>query len=120
VKIKLDENMPALLAARLRERGHDADTAVDEGFAGWDDGALFAASQRELRFFVTQDLDFFDIRIFAPGTHCGVMLLRLGNAGRLALTERALKVFDTIPDARLTGAFVVVTPRRVRVLSPPP
>lgn len=120
MRIKLDENMPAALAARLRERGHEADTAVDEGLTGWDDRSLFAASQRERRFFITQDLDFSDIRSFAPGTHCGIMLLRLGNAGRLALTERALKVFDTTSDTRLTGAFVVVTPRRVRLLSAAP
>ncbi|HEY1628461.1 MAG TPA: DUF5615 family PIN-like protein [Tepidisphaeraceae bacterium] len=68
MKIKLDENMPASLVETLSAFGHDVDTAQDEGLAGKDDNSIFAAAQAASRLLITQDLDFSDIRRFAPGT----------------------------------------------------
>jgi predicted nuclease of predicted toxin-antitoxin system len=77
MKLKLDENLPATLAVRLRELGHDADTVRDEGLTGRPDELVWQAAQAEGRFLVTQDLDFSDARKFAPGTHCGILLVRI-------------------------------------------
>ena len=69
MKLKLDENLPVSLASRLRVLDHDVDTVRDEGLTGHDDSAVWAAAQEAGRFLVTQDLDFSDVRRFAPGTH---------------------------------------------------
>jgi predicted nuclease of predicted toxin-antitoxin system len=68
-RIKLDENLPRRLAPRLRDLGHDVHTPDDENLRGVDDDAIWEAAQREERFLITQDLDFSDMRRFAPGTH---------------------------------------------------
>jgi len=47
VRIKLDENLPVSLAARLTALGHSVDTVIDEGLAGRDDGSVWQAAQGE-------------------------------------------------------------------------
>lgn len=69
MNIKLDENLPASLVGALAKLGHDVDTVVAEGLAGETDNVVCQAAQDARRFLITQDLDFSDIRRFAPGTH---------------------------------------------------
>jgi predicted nuclease of predicted toxin-antitoxin system len=115
VKIKLDENLTASLAAELSALGHDADTVQQEGLKGHSGPDVWRAAQRESRFFITQDLDFSDLRRFQPGTHTGLMLVRLAQPGRVALTRRILQVFER-PDADTwTGCFVVLTDVKLRI-----
>ena len=119
MRIKLDENLPATLVGILARLGHEADTVVDEGLKGEPDEVVWPAAQSEGRFLVTQDLDFSDIRRFAPGTHHGLMLVRLRMPSQTALERRvgeALAEMET-SDAWV-GAFVVVSDRKVRVTLP--
>ena len=95
MRLKLDENLPADLVADLTALGHDVDTAPAEGLAGRDDPAVWAAAQAAQRLLITQDLDFSDARTFAPGTHCGLILVRLREPNRSRLCERVLAVFQT-------------------------
>jgi len=60
MKAKLDENLPLSIATRLRELGHDVDTAQQENLSGCDDSEIWARAQREGRTLITQDLDFSD------------------------------------------------------------
>jgi predicted nuclease of predicted toxin-antitoxin system len=115
VKIKLDENLPAGLGRDLRDLGHEVDTVPEEGLAGVDDGRVWLAAQRESRFFITQDLDFSDMRQFAPGTHHSLLLVRLRDPGRSALTAVVREVFSSQNVADWAGCFVVVTERKIRI-----
>jgi predicted nuclease of predicted toxin-antitoxin system len=118
MKIKLDENLPVELADVLAKLNHVVDTVASEGLKGRDDGIVWSAAQHEGRFLITQDLDFSDIRLFAPGTHHSIMLVRLTQPGRLALTERVRTVFQTEDVETWPGAFVVATDRKIRVRRP--
>ncbi len=77
MKIKLDENLPTSLAGHLRALGNDVDTTMEEGLADSTDREVWAASQNAGRFFITQDLDFSDLRAFRAGNHKGILLVRL-------------------------------------------
>ena len=85
MQIKLDENLPVDLAIMLRGLGHDVETVPEENLGGADDGLIWQAAQMENRFLITQDLDFSSIHQFKPGTHHGVLLLRLKNPTRRRL-----------------------------------
>ena len=115
MKIKLDENMPEDLVVTLSSFGHDADTVVHEGLKGQDDPTVWAAAQQAQRLFITQDIDFADIRRFAPGTHHGLMLVRLNSPGLFSLMSRIESVFRNAPIETWSGCFIVVTDRKVRV-----
>jgi hypothetical protein len=111
MKIKLDENMPAGLAEILVRLGHDVETVPQEGLAGCSDPDIWSSAQREGRFLITQDLDFSDIHRFSPGTHHGLLLVRLRTPGRLALTSpdtrtRAVcQAWEPEPTSRLMSGW---------------
>ncbi len=118
MKIKLDENLPNRLACALKQLGHDTDTIPEEGLSGRDDHQVWEAAQTAERFFITQDLDFSDIRRFLPGTHYGILLVRLRDPGRNALLKRVHDLFQTEAVENWKHTFVVVTDRKLRVRYP--
>jgi predicted nuclease of predicted toxin-antitoxin system len=119
MRIKLDENLPLQTAFRLKALGHDVHTAQDEGLSGCVDEEIWKASQKEKRYLITQDLDFSDIRRFAPGEHHGILLIRLNSPSRLRLVERLEEIFQRENVVSWAGCFAVATERKVRVRRPP-
>jgi predicted nuclease of predicted toxin-antitoxin system len=107
VKIKLDENMPVRLVKRLSAAGHDTDTVRFEGLSGQPDNNVWQVAQGAGRFFITQDLDFSDLRKYQPGKHQGLLLVRPANPSRRALIERVSALFATEDVEGWRGCFVV-------------
>ena len=120
MKIKLDENRPFGLAIPLRGLGHDVHTTHEENLIGHADREIWERAQKESRFLITQDLDFSDLRQFSPGTHHGILLVRLHSPSRRNLAGRVVELFQTANVAEWTGCFVVATERKIRLLKPPP
>jgi len=119
MKIKLDENLPTTLADGLSQLGHDVDTVSQERLTGRDDSVVWQAAQKAERFLITQDLDFSDIRSFQPGTHHGLLLVRLHEPGRRALRQHILNAFQTGHTDEWQGCFIVLTEHKLRIRRPP-
>jgi predicted nuclease of predicted toxin-antitoxin system len=119
MKIKIDENLPESLLPALRTLGHDADNVRSEGIEGQDDDVVWRAAQGEDRFLVTQDLDFSDVRTFAPGTHAGLLLVRLPSAGREELVRVLGELFRDSDVESWRGCFAVLSPHKLRIHRPP-
>ncbi len=115
MRIKLDENLPASLQPILRNLRHDVDSVVTEGLAGQEDVTIWAAAQEAQRFLITQDLDFSDVRAFPPGSHCGVLVVRLTEPGRQALTVSIETVFRNEDVESWKGCFAVLTEHKLRL-----
>jgi predicted nuclease of predicted toxin-antitoxin system len=77
MRIKLDENIPVSLVTALDALGHDVDSVTQEGLTGKPDPDVWSGAQGCGRFLITQDLDFSDLRRYAPETHHGLLLVRL-------------------------------------------
>ena len=118
MKIKLDENLPEHLVSELQALGHDTDTVRSEHLAGRDDDQVWQAAQAADRFLITQDLDFSDVRRFTPGTHAGLLLVRLAQPGRTALVARVAMLFATEQVDQWRGCLVVATDHKVRIKRP--
>lgn len=118
MRIKLDENLPASLAAILSALGHDVETVAQEQLSGCDDQNLWEAAQRESRFLITQDMDFSDVRRFRPGTHCGILLIRLRSPDLGSLIHRIAQLFREEGASTWGGCFAIVSDRKVRVVRP--
>ncbi len=116
MKIKLDENLPLGLAVALRNLGHKVHTTTEEGLAGKSDAEIWSVTQREERFLITQDLDFADLRRFAPGSHHGILLVRLHSPDWRHLSERVAGIFREEDVERWDGCFVVATERKIRIV----
>ena len=118
MKVKLDENLPATLRESLAALGHNVQTAAEEGLGGKSDDVVWFRCQSEDRFLITQDLDFSDMRLFQPGSHHGLMLLRLNNPSRSALIARVRAVFQESTVDEWSGCNVIVTEVKLRILKP--
>ena len=118
MRIKLDENLPLRLAIRLKSFGHDVHTVYDEHLVGHADNDVWETAQKESRFLITQDLDFSDLRRFAPGSHHGILLVRLHSPSRGNLIARIAELFHTEAVSDWIGCFVVATERKIRILKP--
>ena len=118
MRLKLDENLPVRAAVALRARGFDVDTVLDEALKGQADPVIWSAAQAEGRFLVTQDLDFSDTRKFAPGTHHGLLLVRLPDVEQWRVTDYLVAWLSDSEAAGWTRCVVVATPTKVRVMRP--
>lgn len=118
MKVKLDENLPESLLHALSALDHDVDDVRLEGIAGQSDPNVWQAAQDSGRFLITQDLDFSDLRRFAPGSHHGLMLVRLRAPGRLALAARLGEIFRTEDPDSWARCFVLLTDHKLRVHRP--
>lgn len=73
------------VAGLVAAHGHDMDTAGDERLGGATDDAVLAAAGREQRLLITLDRRFGDIRRYPPGTHGGILVLRLDHQSVLGV-----------------------------------
>ncbi len=118
MQIKLDENLPAVLVNVLAEFGHEADTSPLEGLAGSPDEEIWEAAVRAGRFLITQDMDFSDVRKFVPGTHPGLLLIRLDHPSRTALATRVRQILQTEDIDSWNGCLVVASEHKIRIRRP--
>lgn len=120
IRVKVDEDLPGQIADLLTQRGYDAATVVMQGWQGLSDEELWPRVQQEGRWLVTADKGFADLRTYPPGSHAGVLLLRLDEESRrgyLELMEAALSQLDL---AEHIGAVIVVTRQGIRIRKPSP
>jgi len=118
LKVKLDENLPRSAARHLSDAGHDCSTAFAEGLGGAPDPALAAAASAEGRLLVTLDRGLGDLRAHPPGTHPGIVVLRLHDQSAprvVAVLQRLVEAFDL---AAFAGCIAIVEEERVRIRRP--
>jgi predicted nuclease of predicted toxin-antitoxin system len=115
MQIKVDEDLPRQVVTVLREKGYQTDSVVDQAMSGWKDAELWRRIQAESRFLITADKGFADIRVYPPGTHAGVMLLRPDQDGIRPTVELIARVLQSYDLNALAGTITVATPRGVRV-----
>jgi predicted nuclease of predicted toxin-antitoxin system len=117
VRLKLDENIPASAGPRLSALGFDVDTVLAEGLQGRADEDVWTAARAESRMLVTQDLDFADVRKFAPGTHAGLFIVRLPDSEQWRLPDYLVGWFAARDVASWRGCFIVATPNKLRIIA---
>ena len=117
MRFKLDENLPAELAAEIADVGHEAETVHGEGLAGASDGELLRRVRSERRVFVTMDKGIADIRRFPPSDHHGIVLLRPKTSGRNAVVSLVRLHLATLLRREIAGGLFILTERGIRVRS---
>jgi predicted nuclease of predicted toxin-antitoxin system len=115
VRVKLDENVSVRAKALFVAAGHDAESVIDEGMPGVRDEELLAVCAREERVLVTFDVGFGDVRAHPPGTHAGVVLLRLRDQQPAATFEVLRSLLAAHDLVAFAGSLAVVTDENVRI-----
>jgi predicted nuclease of predicted toxin-antitoxin system len=116
--VKLDENLSNSHVIFLQEVGYECDRVTDEGLSGEDDQVIWQQVCQEGRFLITLDLDFSDIRLFPPGSHPGILLLRPQKLSRQSVLELLAKIISEHPLETLKGCLVVADEQKTRIRRP--
>ena len=112
-----DESCDHSLFRALRAAGHQV-LAVSEIAGRADDGVVIEMARAERRILLTEDRDFGRL-VYAHGSPtAGIVYLRVRGPERASMGPLVVDVVARLGD-RLHGAFVVVTPGRVRIGRPP-
>jgi len=84
VRFLIDNQLPAALAAWLRERGHDAEHVLNVGLAQGKDTPVWRYAQGQQEVIITKDEDFAEwVRRGRTGPQ--VVWLRIGNSTKREL-----------------------------------
>ena len=102
MNFKLDENLPAEVAADLRALGHGAETVCDEGLSGSPDSTLL-------------DKGVANIQEYPPGDFAGLVLFRPDTSGRGAVLRFVRRHIPAVLQSKLAGRLLVVSERGLRI-----
>lgn len=113
--VKVDEDLPIALVQLMQDAGYDAVDVLRQDMGGWKDLPLWKAIQKEGRFLITADKGFGDIRVYPPGAHAWVLVLRPHEDGIRPIVELTQQVLPRYKLEDLAGTTVVATPRGIRI-----
>jgi predicted nuclease of predicted toxin-antitoxin system len=99
-------------------QGYEATTVLAQGWRGLPDEHLWPRVQLESRFLVTADKGFADLRSYPPGSHAGILLLRLDEESRRGYIELVGRVLQQLDIATHGGDVIVASLRGIRVRKP--
>jgi predicted nuclease of predicted toxin-antitoxin system len=115
VKFKLDENLPASAAVPLTKGGHDVDTVAAEGLTGAPDPDVVVAAATEGRVLITLDRGLGDLRAYPPGSHAGIVVLRLTDQSAPAVSDAVAELANWDGLEALAGAVAVLQRGMLRI-----
>lgn len=118
MRIKLDENLPTSSAPIFAAAGHDVDTAESEGLAGSDDATVSRTASEVKRLVVTLDRGFGDVQRYPPGTHAGILVLRVDNQSVASVRDVLSALVDSADLDALAGCVAVFRDGTLRVRRP--
>jgi|SRR5947209_3571211 len=90
MKIKLDHNLSPYLTEILKELGHDARSAREEGLSKASDTLLLYQASTEDRILFTLDKGFADVDKYPPESHAGIVVFQQVRNETIERVERRL------------------------------
>ena len=118
MKFKLDENLPVSSAAILARAGHDVDTVGEEGLSGAPDPEVVAAATAAGRVLISLDVGLADIRAYSPGSHAGIVVLRLTDQSAAAVSKALSDLAAAAAADSLAGVVAVLQRGLLRIRHP--
>lgn len=115
IRVKIDEDLPIQMTEIFAQHGYEATTVVEQGWQGLADEQLWPRVQQEGRFLVTADKGFADLRTHPPGSHSGILLLRLDEESRRSYLALAGAVLQQLDIDGHVGDVIVASPRGIRI-----
>lgn len=115
MKVKLDENFPLAVVELLVAHGHDVETIASERLGGATDALVLEAATREQRLLMTLDRGLGDVRRYPPGTHAGILILRLDVQSAAAVTSSLEELITGHDLAALSGTVAIAQRGLLRI-----
>ncbi len=106
----LDENIPRRIYRVLKEHGYHVEY-VPKGVD--DDTVINIARERNL-LLITRDSDFADEIMYPPGSHPGIIVLKVHPAIPRLLLEKLLEALERLEDIK--GKLVIVYNDKIEII----
>jgi len=103
-----------MLAVWLREQGHDAVHAAEQGLQRAADADILALAKRESRTVVTADLDYPRLLALAGNNEPILILFRDGNWSEIEVIARTREILQMLSADEIAHSIIVVDRDRVR------
>lgn len=118
MKFLLDAGVPRSIQDFLVREGFDTLRLAQTKLFAATDKEVFSFAQKEVRVLITRDKGFGDIRLYPPGSHHGIILIRDPNLSARKITKIFEEAWTAIPREELQGSIIVITQRGVRIRRP--
>jgi len=109
-----DENIYPPMVTMLRELGHDVFDVKEQQLFGIQDEQVMEMAREQNRMLITLDKGFSNILLHPPGTHPGMIVLRVWRLTITKATEILRQFIESTSEDQLTGKLAIVEPARVR------
>ena len=106
----LDENIPRKVYRVLRERGY----YVEYVPKGVDDETVINIAKNKNLILITRDSDFTDDIRYPPGSHPGIIVLRVHPALPNLSAEKLLETLDRVED--IEGKLIIIYNDKVEII----
>lgn len=115
-KFLIDEDMPRSTADALCQAGFSVEDVRDVGLRGHADQEVFDYAQAQSAILITADKDFANILRFPPGTHAGIIIVRVPDELPTdRVNQELLQALRSLGDEELAGLHVIVEVGRARL-----
>jgi hypothetical protein len=118
VKFKPGGNLPGSAAGILAGAGHDAGTVRGEGLTGAAGPDVVSAATGAGRILVWLDVGLGDIRAYPPGSHAGIVVLRVPDQSAATVTKTVSDLASLTELASLAGPVAVLQRGLLRIRHP--
>lgn len=108
MKFLLDENIPIESNASLSRLGHDVVNVNTAKLNGKSDDDIIEFARKEQRILITLDLDFSNIISYPPGSHPGIIVVRLNSLSRKKLIVTIEQFVKSISEKEITKSLVIL------------
>jgi predicted nuclease of predicted toxin-antitoxin system len=120
MKFLFDQSADFRLIPHLQALGHDV-AAISRNYPpGLADEAVLTLARQEERMLIVADRDFGELIFHQHLAPTGVIFFRLPGAPLQTKIERLERALNEHAEELARGAFLVVTPGRIRVAGSPP
>ena len=106
----LDENIPRRIYHVLKEHGH----YVEYVPKGVDDETVINIAKEKNLVLITRDSDFADEIMYPPGSHPGIIVLRVHPAIPRLLSEKLLEALNRLKD--IERKLIIIYNDRIEVI----
>lgn len=110
-----DENVYTPIIEALRGAGHDLLEAKEEKSLVMSDFEIFKTAQEQNRTLLTMDKDFSNILRYAPGSHPGIIVLKLYGLSIEDSKKVFLEAFEALDKNDIRGNTTIIDRNKTRI-----
>lgn len=110
-----DANVFVPMISGLRQMGHDVLDLKEQGLENLPDPEVFHLAQTNKRILITMDKDFSSILNYPPGSHEGIIIVRLYRLKVQVATRIFLDAIKALKPDNIRGNLVIIDRYKTRI-----